>query len=64
MALPLFHGDPTQEPQLPLAVLEVILDHQTTNLGHVFEFLVGPGDYCVILRGKRPSTLRNWGVQW
>lgn len=39
MALPLFHGDPTQEPQLPLAVLEVILDHQTTNLGHVFEFL-------------------------
>jgi|AntAceMinimDraft_1070359.scaffolds.fasta_scaffold93156_1 hypothetical protein len=26
---------------MALGVLEVVLDHQTTNLGHVFEFLVG-----------------------
>ena len=41
MALPIYLGDPAVEPQMPFGVLEVLLDHQTTNLGHIFEFMHG-----------------------
>jgi hypothetical protein len=41
MALPIYVGDPAVEPQMAFGVLEVLLDHQTTNLGHVFEFMCG-----------------------
>ena len=41
MALPVYLADPLMQQEMAVAVLELLLDHQTTNLGHVFEFMVG-----------------------
>ena len=49
LAFPVFTHDPQLEPhtQIPIGVVEIMLDTQTTNLGDVFDFVSA----CVRRRG-------------
>ena len=38
IAVPIFCSDPRENTEMPLGVLEVLMDHQTSSLGQVFEF--------------------------
>ena len=38
IAVPIFASDPKETQEMPLAVIEMLMDHQTSSLGQVFEF--------------------------